>query len=325
MWGEDAPRIGRAVGLKRAECTAWFQGQKLADGRPTVKAFGLSSRGSLFACRAARSLRILSGRINRAQARRPCFHRFECMSRSSLPKANRREIVRLRGLISLAVSLLVVLALFKFWPMPTVGNDTSGRFADVRPQEVIELELIERTDQNQTIPSTPPPPPQEVFLPPIEVPDERIIEERVRELEMSLPSPNSVPSAPPSPPPGPVGPPQPPPTSPPPQPTLVRSPDRSPVPVRFSEPAYPQAARDDGVRARVRIEVLVDELGRVQETRIIERVRIGRGDREEHVDSLPYGIDQSALDAAQRYQFRPARHEGRAVQSYTIITCNFGL
>ncbi len=233
--------------------------------------------------------------------------------------------MRVRGLGSLAVSLLVVVGMFKLWPIATERNSDPRSFAEVRQQEIIELELIEPTIQNQTIPPTPPPLPQELTLPPIEVPDSRVIEERVRELEMSLPSPNSVPNAPPSPPPGPVGPSTPPPSSPPPQPTLVRRPDRSPVPVRFSEPAYPQAARDDGIRARVRIEVLVDELGRVQETRITERVRIGRGDREEHVESLPYGLDQSALEAARRYQFRPARHDGRAVQSYTTITCNFGL
>lgn len=210
--------------------------------------------------------------------------------------------------------------------MPSLEENDSDRFSVVRPQEIIEIELVEQTIQDYAVPPAPPPPPQEVLLQPVEVPDTHIIEERVQDLEFSLPNLNSVPNAPPSPPPGPVGPPQlaaepPPPAG----PTLVRSPDRSPVPVRFSEPAYPQAAREDGVRARVRIEVLVDERGRVQDTRITERVRLGRGDSEERVSALPYGIDQSALEAARRYQFRPARHEGRAVQSYTTITCNFGV
>lgn len=248
------------------------------------------------------------------------------MSRPYPPPADRRRALRMRGLSSLAMSLLVVVGMFRLWPLPSLEANNSDRFKAVRPQEIIELELIEPTVQNQTVPPAPPPPPQEILLPPVEVPDTRIIEERVLDLESSLPSLNSIPNAPPAPPPGPAGPPQPaaqPPPSP--QPTLVRRPDRGPVPVRFSEPVYPQAARADGVRARVRIEVLVDERGRVQEMRILERIRLGRGDREEHVTSLPHGIDQSALEAARRYQFRPARHEGRAVQSYTTITCNFGV
>lgn len=106
---------------------------------------------------------------------------------------------------------------------------------------------------------------------------------------------------------------------------LVERPDRSPVPVRFSEPAYPPEARREGVRARVRIRVLVDERGRVEEARIVERVRLGRGDREEPAASLPHGMDEAALDAARRYQFRPAQADGRRVRSYTTITCSFGV
>jgi protein TonB len=106
---------------------------------------------------------------------------------------------------------------------------------------------------------------------------------------------------------------------------LVERPDRSPVAVRFSEPAYPPEARREGVRARVRVRVLVDERGRVMEAAIVGRVQLGRGDREEPVASLPHGMDQAALDAARRYQFRPAQDDGRRVRSYTTITCSFGV
>lgn len=245
------------------------------------------------------------------------------MSHSASTFSQPATTLRLRGLGSLVLSLLLVVGMFRFWPTSDEQSEASNRIAEVRPQEIIELELIEPTVQDFTVPPSLPPPPQDVLLPPVEVPDNRVIEERVRELELSVPSANAVPNAPPAPPPGPAGPPRP--ASTPPRPVLVRNPDRSPVPVRFSEPAYPQAARDDGIRARVRIEVLVDERGQVRDTRITERVRLGRGDSEERVSSLPYGIEQSALAAARRYQFRPARHDGRAVQSYTTITCNFGL
>jgi protein TonB len=106
---------------------------------------------------------------------------------------------------------------------------------------------------------------------------------------------------------------------------LVERPDRSPVVARFSEPAYPQEARREDYRARAHVRVLVDERGRVLEAAIVRRVRIGRGDREEEVPSLPYGMDQAALDAARRYQFRPAQDDGRRVRSYTTVTLSFGV
>jgi outer membrane biosynthesis protein TonB len=115
------------------------------------------------------------------------------------------------------------------------------------------------------------------------------------------------------------------PSQPPAPPPLVERPDRSPVPVRFSEPAYPPEAREDGIRARVSVRVLVDERGRVTDARIVGRVRLGRGNREEPVASLPYGMDEAALDAARRYQFRPAQEDGARVRSYTTITCSFGI
>ena len=246
------------------------------------------------------------------------------MSRPYPPPANRRRALRMRGLSSLAMSLLVVVGMFRFWPTPSSGADNSDLFAAVRPQEIIELELIEQTVQDHAVPpAPPPPPPPDVLLPPVEVPDTRIIEERVLDLEASLPGLNSVPNAPPSPPPGPAGPPQP--APPPPEPTYVRSPDRFAQAVRIVVPVYPPEARRNGIRARVRIQVLVDERGRGSEEQIVERILLDRGDNEERVSSLPHGIDQSALAAARRYQFRPARHDGRAVRSHTTITISVGL
>lgn len=239
---------------------------------------------------------------------------------------DREKAFQMRGLGSLVGSLVVVICLFRFWPMPTFDDSNSGDQVQLQRDEVIEIELIEPTVQNYSVPPAPPPPPQEVLLPPVEVEDTRIIEDAIQDLEIDIPVQNPVPNAPPAPPStqGPTGPPSPP-SPPPAEPTLVRNPDRSPVPVRFSEPNYPESARRDGVRARVRVEVLVDERGRVMETRVSERILIGRGDREERVSTLPHNLDGAAVDAARRYQFRPARHNGRAVQSYTTITCNFGV
>jgi TonB family protein len=237
---------------------------------------------------------------------------------------SREGTYRLRALGSLAGSVLVVLAAFQLWPYtrPAALDD---RPRVERPREQIEIELIEPTVQTEPAPSSPPPPPQDVALPPVEVPDERVVEERVVEFDVPvLETRPNAPPAPPAPPQTPPGPPAGPPTDRGPAP-LVERPTRSPVPVRFSEPAYPPEARREGVRARVQVRVLVDERGRVEEAQIVGRVLLGRGDREETVASLPYGMDRAALEAARRYQFRAAQHDGQRVRSYTTITCSFGV
>ncbi|HLT47053.1 MAG TPA: TonB family protein [Rubricoccaceae bacterium] len=235
--------------------------------------------------------------------------------------AARERLYQTRALGGLAASVLVVLAAFRLWP--AAPGPTLADFERVeRPREQVDIELIEPTVQRETAPPAPPPPPQDVALPPVEVPDERVVEERVAVIDLPALEPTvNAPPAPPSAPPAPPGPPQPEEGPAP----LVERPSRSPVPVRFSEPAYPPEARREGIRARVRVRVLVDDRGRVEEARIVERVMLGRGDREELVPSLPYGMDEAALDAARRYQFRPAQDDGRRVRSYTMITCSFGV
>jgi hypothetical protein len=42
------------------------------------------------------------------------------------------------------------------------------------------------------------------------------------------------------------------------------------------------------------------------------------------VASLPYGLDEAILDAALRYQFRPAEHSDRNVRSYYTIPFEVG-
>ena len=67
--------------------------------------------------------------------------------------------MRMRGLSSLAVSLLVVVGMFRLWPLPSSEDSNSDLLTAVRPQEIIELELIEQTVQDYAVPPAPPPPP----------------------------------------------------------------------------------------------------------------------------------------------------------------------
>src|SRR5690606_33060481 len=118
--------------------------------------------------------------------------------------AARERLYQTRALGGLAASVLVVLAAFRLWP--AAPGPTLADFERVeRPREQVDIELIEPTVQRETAPPAPPPPPQDVALPPVEVPDERVVEERVAvidlpALEPTVNAPPAPPSAPPAPP-----------------------------------------------------------------------------------------------------------------------------
>jgi protein TonB len=213
----------------------------------------------------------------------------------------------LRVMQSLVLSLGVLLALFTFWPVPEVEEGRDQIF-DTRAKEAISLEMIEPTSQI----SKPPPPPAPI--PPVEVPDDVVLEE----IEMEVPSEIStnesdeitekvegtIDTGP----------------------AFIAQAEISPKPVRFVEPEYSKEARQKKIRARVTVEVLVDEKGQVQESRIIDRFLLGDNDEPPTpVQRLGYGLEEAAEAAAKRWRFRPARHQGRTVQTYTTLTFSFGV
>jgi hypothetical protein len=114
---------------------------------------------------------------------------------------------------------------------------------------------------------------------------------------------------------------------------IVRDPDRAPFQVGQVLPVWPEEAERADYRARVRVEVVVSaevdgstRLARVVEVvRVVERMRLGRGEREEPVASLPFGMEEEALRAARLARFRPARQDGQAVPSYGTVTVLFGV
>ena len=75
---------------------------------------------------------------------------------------------------------------------------------------------------------------------------------------------------------------------------------------------YPESARRQGVEGTVLLKIRITEQGRV-ETLQVER-SAGHPD-----------LDQSALDAVQRWRFEPARRGGEPVAVWVIIPVEFKL
>ncbi len=204
---------------------------------------------------------------------------------------------------ALIASLLLALALVNLWPT-TAPTHTDITYR-ARGQETIAIEEIVQTRHRKEKP--PPPPP----LIPVIVSDQEIIDDVELDIQDDflalsddeeegdeLPEGDRTSSAP----------------------SLME-----PRPVRIVEPEYTRDAKRRNIRAEVVVEVLVDERGRVAAAEVIDRYLLGKDEAKEEVGRIGYGLEESAIDAAQRCMFRPARLDGVAVRSYARIIFSFGV
>ena len=229
-----------------------------------------------------------------------------------------------RALGALAAALAVVNGAFLWWPDVDLSP---GLEAAPAPPEMVALELVEPTTQPPPPANLPPPPPPpDDDLPPVEVPDERVVEEVFEDLDLPpVPAPAPRPSRQPvrtarPAPPAPPGPPPPAPPAPPPaSDRIVERPDRSPSLSGQALPVYPRDASERGFRGSARVRVLVNQGGRVTDAEILERVRFDDG-REHPVAAFPPEFDRAILEAARRHVFRPARDGGERVRAFAFIT-----
>lgn len=84
-----------------------------------------------------------------------------------------------------------------------------------------------------------------------------------------------------------------------------------PKPLKTPQPAYPDAARAAEVEGKVRVELRLDESGRVAEARVLE----GPGN----------GLDEAALEAVKTWEFEPSRACGVAVGTTFVLSVRFAL
>lgn len=75
------------------------------------------------------------------------------------------------------------------------------------------------------------------------------------------------------------------------------------------QPVYAEAARAAGVEGRVRVELSVDEFGKVSAVRLLA--------------GLGHGLDEAVLAAARRAEFEPGRRCGAAVRSTFLLSMRF--
>jgi protein TonB len=86
-------------------------------------------------------------------------------------------------------------------------------------------------------------------------------------------------------------------------------PPAKPKPKNVPQPAYTDRAREAGVEGKVRIELTVDETGRVVGVRVLS--------------GLGYGLDEAAVAAAQSASFEPAVRCGKASRATFTISMRF--
>lgn len=226
-------------------------------------------------------------------------------------RAERHErAYRLRILTATAASLALVTAAFSLWPRPKAP---AAPAYVAESQERFTVELIEPT--RQAARAAPPPP---TPLPPVEVPDDVPLPEEDLDFD-DLDLPLSVDPVAIEAPPGPEA------ASEDGEPRFVERADVRPRMISPVLPDYPREAARRDVRARIRVRLLIDERGRIQEATITDRFLLDGRDREERVAEIGHGVEQAALDAVQRARFRPGRHGGQAVRTYTTITVSVGI
>jgi TonB family protein len=76
-------------------------------------------------------------------------------------------------------------------------------------------------------------------------------------------------------------------------------------------PRYTEKARQERIQGLVILRLVIDETGGVTEVDVLK--------------GLPHGLTESAIETVERWEFEPARHDGKPVSVIYNITINFRL
>ncbi len=196
--------------------------------------------------------------------------------------------------ISLAISLLVLVLAFKYFP-----KFEKEQVQIEAPQELVQVEDVEATKQE-----TPPPPPPKPPIP-IEAPSDDVLEDiEIEDTELDVEEEVAAP--------------------PPPveekeeevEPTFFVAVEEMPEPIGGiaaiqKRIVYPEIAKRAGVQGRVYVKAFVNENGSV------EKVMLVKG--------IGAGCDEEALRAVKATKFKPGRQRGKPVKVQVMIPVLFKL
>jgi len=212
---------------------------------------------------------------------------------------------RLRMLVCVAVAELIVLGFFNLWPV-NEANDHTNNEPTFSETPVVANDVIMTRQE-----SRPPPPPRPQA--PIPVPDDKIIEDKIIDLDIVNPSEFSDPLS---------------------EQAIgeqgnsdqvVGSPQTSPQVIRIVEPNETDAAQRANIKAEIWVSFLVDKEGRVEDASISKIKLFNRDTGESRiVQSIGYGLTEATLNAALQWKFRPAKNNGKPVRAYSTQIFTYG-
>lgn len=211
---------------------------------------------------------------------------------------------KIRVLSGIVIIQLTLILLIRLWP---VSEPEEYQQDDVVFQDEIFVEDIQITRQQ----SAPPPPP--VPNRPEPVPVDEIVEEII-EFEDEL----QLMDFPPLPPGDGMGRTEG-------EDAIMSNPQLPPTVVKIVEPPpVPDLPRELRGRIEMVVNFLVTETGEVEEASIVQIRQYDENFEEyEVLPYIQYGLIEATLSAALRWEFRPARHEGTGVKTFTTHRFNY--
>ncbi|HKK47032.1 MAG TPA: energy transducer TonB [Balneolaceae bacterium] len=226
--------------------------------------------------------------------------------------ANENKYIELKGsayrvriLACLAVAELIFLGIFNLWPLTKASNNSHQ---DVSfSEKAVDINDVVMTRQE----SRPPPPPRPQA--PVPVPNDKVIEDKIVNLDivnnsdfsdslsMQTVGENGNSDR------------------------VVGNPETSPQVIRIVEPTEPDAAREANIKAEIWVNFLVNKEGRVEDANI-SKINIfnRKTGKSQIVQSIGYGLTEATLEAALEWQFRPAKNNGKPVKAYSTQIFTYG-
>ncbi|PYQ30087.1 MAG: hypothetical protein DMF56_10210 [Acidobacteria bacterium] len=86
---------------------------------------------------------------------------------------------------------------------------------------------------------------------------------------------------------------------------------KAPVVINRVEPHYPEVARKARISGIVIVECVIDKNGNVRDVKVLK--------------PLPFGLDQAAAEAVEKWKFKPGTLNGQPVDVIFNLTVNFKL